>query len=359
MKIIVVGAGIIGALTAFRLAQQGADVTVIEAGQPACAASGASFGWINASFHINEDHFHLRVAAMAAHRRLAAELKTRATCWAGTLCWETEGEALDLQHQTLKALGYDVRMLDRRAISALEPSIVAPERALRFADEGAVSLPLLAAEALAAATALGARIISGVSVLGLQERSGIITGVRWFGGIIPADQVLVTAGVATQSLLASVGVTLPMLSRPCLILRTAPMPPLVSHVLVTPGQELRQDQEGRFLAPTVAGHQSDATDSVSDNPMLVADAAAKRVSKLLGQSATWTDVTLAYRPMPGDGLPVMGRCGPAGLYVSTMHSGATLAPIVAEFAAQEVLEMSLSNTEAALIAPYRPQRFTA
>lgn len=44
MKVVVVGAGIMGALTGFRLAQRGAAVTIIEARQPAAAASGASFG---------------------------------------------------------------------------------------------------------------------------------------------------------------------------------------------------------------------------------------------------------------------------------------------------------------------------
>jgi glycine/D-amino acid oxidase-like deaminating enzyme len=70
-KIVIIGAGLIGATLAFQLARSGRAVTVVEAGLPAQAASGRSFGWINASFALSEAHFALRVAGMAAHERLA------------------------------------------------------------------------------------------------------------------------------------------------------------------------------------------------------------------------------------------------------------------------------------------------
>ena len=44
-KIIVIGAGLIGASVAFELARRGRQVTVVEAGLPAAMASGRSFGW--------------------------------------------------------------------------------------------------------------------------------------------------------------------------------------------------------------------------------------------------------------------------------------------------------------------------
>lgn len=359
MKVMIVGAGIIGALAAYRLAMQGAEVTVIDAAQPATAASGASFGWINASFHANRDHFNLRLEAMAAHRRLAADLQSRAARWTGCLCWENQGDALDRQFDDLQMLGYRVRIIDSAAFRALEPAVQAPERALLFEEEAAVDLPVLARDALGAAMARGAQLVTGLRIDGVQTKAGRVTGLRWSGGTIPADRVLLAAGVATSPLLADIGVSLPMLKRPGLILRSAALPPLVSHVLVAPGQELRQDVSGCFLAPTAAAHQSDTTEEIEKNPQALADRAVARVAALLGRSLRWTSVTLAERPVPGDGLPVMGHCGPEGLYVATMHSGATLAPLAAEFAASEIMGQPFGNTEAALIAPYRPQRFTA
>lgn len=47
-EIVVIGAGIVGASIAFRLAQRGAVVTVTDAGEPGQGASTVSFAWINA-----------------------------------------------------------------------------------------------------------------------------------------------------------------------------------------------------------------------------------------------------------------------------------------------------------------------
>ncbi|WP_436399428.1 NAD(P)/FAD-dependent oxidoreductase [Roseobacter sp. S98] len=359
MKVIVVGAGILGAVTAWHLAKAGADVTVIDAGQPAHGASGASFGWINASFFADEDHFHLRAASIEAHHRLAEVLGSGAVQWQGCLCWEEQGAAFDAQRDALKALGYSVSEVDADAFRALEPSVAPPPRALLFEDEGAVDLVMLAQDALRAACALGARVITGLRVSGLQQRSGRVSGVAWAGGVIEADRVVLATGTATSELLRSVDVPLPMLDRPGLIMRTAPLPPLLSHILVSPGQELRQLPDGRLLAPTAASHQGDETPEVVESPAALAELAAARVSALIGRQVDWQEVTLAWRPVPQDGLPVIGACGPNGLYVTTMHSGATLAPLVGELAAAEVMGQVPGNADAALLAPYRPERFKA
>ena len=71
----------------------------------------------------------------------------------------------------------------------------------------------------------------------------------------------------------------------------------------------------------------------------------------------WDQVMLAQRPVPQDGLPVIGACGPAGLHVAVMHSGITLAAITAELLAPQILDQPLSNAQAALVSPFDPGRF--
>jgi glycine/D-amino acid oxidase-like deaminating enzyme len=66
---------------------------------------------------------------------------------------------------------------------------------------------------------------------------------------------------------------------------------------------------------------------------------------------------LAQRPVPKDGMPVVGACGPDGVFASVMHSGVTLAPVMAEILAQEVMGQTLNTQLAELISPYRPDRF--
>ena len=76
-EVIVVGAGVVGACVALRLAQGGARVTVVEAMRPGAGASRASFAWAN-SFNKPPRPYHdLNVAGMAEHAALAQELGGR------------------------------------------------------------------------------------------------------------------------------------------------------------------------------------------------------------------------------------------------------------------------------------------
>jgi glycine/D-amino acid oxidase-like deaminating enzyme len=359
MKVVVVGAGIIGASVAYQLALGGAQVTVIDGAGVAAGATGRSFGWINASFHANAAHFRLRRESMAAYHRLAAQMDLAPVRWTGCLCWEEKGGALEAQAADLVALGYGVEIIDRAGFSAREPQVAhPPERALAFDTEGVAETAPLAQVLIDAATGSGARLMLGVQALGIETRGGVVCGVRIDQGVIPADRVVVCGGTGSTELLDTVGVALPMLSRPGLLLRSAPVAPVLSHVMAAPGQEFRQDASGRIIAPTAASHQSDVAERITDRPDLMADAAMARLQALLPEVALrWEQVTLAMRPVPQDGLPVMGPCGPEGLHMGVMHSGITLAPLAGELVAAGVLDKPLSNHQSDLIAPYGPQRF--
>ncbi|MCB1344516.1 MAG: FAD-binding oxidoreductase, partial [Rhodobacteraceae bacterium] len=200
----------------------------------------------------------------------------------------------------------------------------------------------------------GARLILGVPVTGILTRNGAASGVRTAEGAIAADCVVIAAGTGAPALLGPLGMTLPMLHRPALILRTNPLPPRLSHILVTPALELRQEADGRILAPTSAGHQGDSSDRLSDTPeALAADALARLRSILPGIELDWQETLRAERPMPGDGLPVVGSTSLPGLYLSVMHSGATLGPLIGSLVSRELL---LGRAEP-MLAPYRPDRF--
>ena len=73
-RIIVVGAGIIGASIAWHLAKAGAEVTVIEAGEPGGVATRNSWAWINASWGNPETYFRLLNAPVEEWRRIDREV---------------------------------------------------------------------------------------------------------------------------------------------------------------------------------------------------------------------------------------------------------------------------------------------
>ncbi len=353
MRIVIIGAGIIGATLAYALTQRGAEVTIVDAGQPAGGATGASFGWVNASFHADAAHFALRAEGIAAYRRLCHDLALP-VAWSGCLCWEEQGAALEAQAADLTALGYRAEILGRAEVKRREPAVQAPEEALFFADEAAVEARDLTRALLDAS---GARCLFGCPVTRIATKGGRVSGVEIPGGVLQADRVVVAGGTGSAALLAEVDVALPLLHRPGVIFRTQSLPPTLAHVCVAPIGEFRQLPDGSILMPTAVSHQADDSDALAASPDALADAAVARLQKVLPDvPLSWRDVALAQRPVPQDGLPFVGACGPDGLFAGVMHSGITLAPVVAEVLAAQITGQ-MTNAQAEMIAPYDPVRF--
>lgn len=275
-----------------------------------------------------------------------------------SLCWEVAGTTFDEQLAELKSLGADVRAVDACTFRTLEPHVAeVPDRAMLFPNEAVASSGDLADALLTTNQARGARHVTGVSVTGLLVTNGRVTGVYTDAGDIAADQVLVAAGTGTAELMKATGINIPMLRRPGAVVKTRPVPAILKHVLASPRQEVRQLPCGALLAPASASHQSDNSESLTTSTTDLADQTILRLREMFPDMALeWERVMVADRPMPQDGLPVVGHCGPKGLYVATMHSGITLAALMGELVAEEMIS-GISNRTNAHLAPYRPQRF--
>ncbi len=351
-RILIIGAGIIGAALAHRLACLGVQVTVVEGIAPAAMATGRSFGWINASFHLSPEHYRLRLAAMAAHRALAAELDLPQAAQ-GCLWFEEEGVGFDRLHADLTALGYPCQALSRADVARMEPALTnPPERALFFPTESALDPAALTKALLSAASAKGATVLSGLPVRALTTANGRVTGIDTPSGRIEADHTILATGTGTPALLKPLGLTFPMLHRPGAIFRSQPLPPLLTHIFVSPRLEVRQDAQGRLLAPTAAAHQGDTSTALPPPETLIQETLT-HLQALLPQTAIRPDcLRMAERPVPGDGLPAIGQVLP-GLSMAVMHSGATLAPEAANLLAAEVT----GQGDQPALAPFRPARF--
>ena len=351
-QIIIVGAGVIGASVAYHAARSGVRVTVLDAGE--AGATAASFGWINASYFLNEDHYRLRGEGIAAWHRLEEALDLP-IAWCGSLCWE-EGR-LEARQEALKRLGYGVEMIDAARFATLEPNVGhPPAQSLLLPQEGVAEPAALAAQILMAAQEAGARVMRGLRVTGFESDGARITGVETNTGLLQADEVLIAAGVGSAPLMSMLGFDLPMLHRPALVIKTAPLPKVLSHILVSDAGEVRQLPCGALVMPAVVGHQSDDASAVNDLEAETQTALARLQALVPDIPLTLAETMLAARPMPGDGLPAVGVVQ-EGVYLATMHSGITLAAIMGELIGDELLHGETNHTRAWL-APYRPQRFT-
>ena len=347
---LIIGAGITGAALAYQLSRRGEPVTIVSTHAEGGLASAASFGWLNASYFLNHPHYHLRHEGLAAHRRLTDALPGLPTTWQGCLWYEATGDAQNETASDLAALGYHVDRLTHAQIAERLPALgPVPDTALFFPEEG-VSDPAVLARALIVAS--GAKVVRA-TVQSLTEARGKVTGVLSDLGPLTADRVILATGTGTPALLMPFGTMLPMLKRPGLMIATNALPPICPVVLATPDQEVRQDAVGHLIAPASAGHQGDHAETLGAFPVVV-NATLQRLRALFpGQDIHFAQQHMAMRPVPGDGLPVAGQGPLAGLWLAVMHSGATLAPVVAECLAAEIM----GGPESLLLTDFRPSRF--
>ncbi|MGH7300240.1 MAG: NAD(P)/FAD-dependent oxidoreductase, partial [Candidatus Rokuibacteriota bacterium] len=124
--VLVVGAGCVGASVAYRLAERGAAVTVLDAGAPGGGASGASFAWTNSFSKTPRDYHDLNVASMEEHALLAKELGGGWLHQDGALAWEEAAAGLARLGQAVDRLagwGYAVERIALRQARELEPDL--------------------------------------------------------------------------------------------------------------------------------------------------------------------------------------------------------------------------------------------
>ena len=87
-------------------------------------------------------------------------------------------------------------------------------------------------------------------------------------------------------------------------------------------------------------HAGRVIDAASDHCPALAEAEVERVG-------------VGWRPLPVDGLPVIGHVpGSPRIYLASMHSGVTLAPIAGHLAALEILD----RARVELLADFRLER---
>ncbi len=350
-RVIVVGAGIIGASIAWNLAKRGAKVTVVDSGEPGGVATRSSWAWINASWGNPEPYFRLRMRSIAEWRQIESEVPGLAVNWCGGLIWDTPPADLDAYAAERAAWGHPIRRVNRDEILALEPTLrEVPDHAYHVAGEGMLE-PLAATQALlAAAQRLGAGILGNTPIKWLEEKDEGCTGVMTNDGVIHADEIVVAAGAETAALLDGVGITLKMSAPVGLLAHSKPAPKLLNGLVMTPGLHIRQTAEGRI----VAGTDFAGADPEGKADELAADLQAKVEAMVRGAEGIGLDFhTVGYRPTPTDGFSAVGRPrGRAGLYVAVTHSGVTLAPAIGRFAAEEILDCRRDP----LLTPYHPDR---
>jgi glycine/D-amino acid oxidase-like deaminating enzyme len=389
MRVAVIGAGVLGASVAARLAVAGHQVTLLDRDQPGHATSRWSFAWLNSNDKKPRPYHDLNQAGLRAWAELAPDLDGAA--WyrpVGHVELATSAQAraeLAARVQRLASWGYQARLVDASEALELEPSLLvepSPDlagvsaetpAAAWFPDEGYLLTEPLIERLVARAVSHGAELLTGAQgyVTGLAARPGTTSLVRTAAGsVLEADEVICCAGRQVPGLAALAGAAgqvpllpwkVPGATAPGLVVQVGPVSPAGPVRLVhVPGISLRP-HPGRLL-------HLEASDAAVD--LHTPDAELRRwAAELLDRArrtvrglddARVVAYQVCVRPMPADGQSIVGRLpGAPGVYVAVTHSGVTLAAHLADLITADLTSADLTSAPVADLAPYRPDRFLA
>jgi glycine/D-amino acid oxidase-like deaminating enzyme len=359
-EIVVIGAGSVGANVAYRLAQRGAQVTVLDAGAPGGGTSGTSFAWTNAFTKGPRGYHELNTAGMREHLAIVDELG--GGDWHkqhGGIHWRDTPEAQEALRANVErsqSWGYPVEIITPRAARELEPDLAIPDDVAEVyftPSEGYVEVVPFIAALLAGARRHGATVLPHQRVTSILREGDRVVGVATEDGTRHlADVVVDCAGPAMDEVARLAGLDIAFNRVPGRLIYTTPIATTLKRVVYGPAGHFRPDGAGRIVL--AHGEHDDDIDATTD-PWTVDESLAAITRHLPAlRGARVEAVRIGIRPMPMDEKPMVGTLpGLEGFYVVVSHSGVTLGPAWGRIAAAELLDSTLDDR----LERYRPARY--
>lgn len=366
-KVVIVGAGIIGATLAYHLSQRDSiDVTLLERDIPGSGASGHSFAWANAFGKEPREYHTLNRRSLDMWYRLAHQLDTDIGIhYGGEMRWENDPQrATQLRERVrqIQTWGYPCRLITSDEMLSLEPHLhpgIVLAASLSEADIH-IGTDTFIHVCLRRAREAGAIVYAQTGVTGFVIRDGDIAAVKTTNGEFSCDVVVLASGVQTTELASLVQVHIPQQRSPGVVIKTTPCAEVLHNVAVIHAPSKDEKHQHLHLRQLTDGSlrigQGTQEGINRDDSQQHADALLARAKTYLPAIADAKAIPtpVGYRPMPLDGFPVLGFAKAVpNLYITLMHSGVTLAPLVGEMVTLEIVD----DVRVDWFAPYRPERF--
>jgi glycine oxidase len=351
--VVVVGGGVIGLACAWRLAQGGARVSVVERGEPGSGATRVAAGMLAPVGELSfgePELLELTLAAARLYPEFVAELEAASGVGTG---YERLGalhvaldrdEAAQLRrvHDLQRSLELEAEWLPPRRCRDLEPGLTPAFHGGVFAaGEAAVDPRALSRSLLGALRAEGAEVLTGTEVVDGLYKGERLEGVKVRpsgaagdgGGELRAETVVLAAGAwsgAAEWLPEHVRPPVRPVKGQVLELRRRDGEPAARHILASERVYMVPRGDGRLVVgATVEEMGFDTAVTAGGVHELLREA-----YRMLPDVAEMelVDAIASLRPGTSTNLPLVGPGAIEGLVLATGHyrNGILLAPLAAE-----------------------------
>ena len=357
--VIVIGAGVVGLLTARELARAGFAVTVVERGLTGREASRAAAGILSTLFPWRSPRplallsrwSQSSYAMLADDVRRASGIDPEWTA-SGLLCFDLgEREAAQAWAQTT---GRAIDFLEAHEVRRQEPALADHARPAIFLPGIAhLHISRFLRALREAMLNEGVPIKEETSVSGLIEKGGRIQGIRTDNGELHAEHVVIAAGAWSSGLSETVGVRVPVEPVRGQMIQFRGPPGLLGRVLCEGEHYLLARRGGEILVGSTREHVGFDKDVTAEARDELTRVAGNLLPVLKGATASrqWSGI----RPGSPEGIPFIGQHPKlAGLWFNTGHyaNGVTLAPGSARLLA----DLMIDRAPILDPVPYRPDR---
>ncbi|CAA9463496.1 MAG: Glycine oxidase ThiO [uncultured Solirubrobacteraceae bacterium] len=366
---VVLGGGPIGLATAWRAAERGLRVQVLDAGLPgAWSAAAGMLAPATEAEYGERALLELGLRSAAAYEGFAAELadasgRDPGFRRAGTLVVardRDDAEEFDRLHAFRRSLGLEVERLRPTQARRVEPALAPTVRlALDFPHDHSIDPRRMVAALRQAVLNAGGVIRHGARVTAIEVGSDRVTGVRLEDGeFVGAGAVLIAGGAwaaQLEGLPEHARVPVRPVKGTVLRLRDPAGPGLIERAIRTREAYLVPRADGGYvLGATMEDQGFDLTPTAGGVFELLRD-----ISEVLPgvHELMLEEVLCGLRPTTPDNLPAIGAGALEGLTWATGHfrNGILLTPASAELAAAALAGEALPDWA----ADCSPQRFAA
>ncbi|HET8524619.1 MAG TPA: FAD-dependent oxidoreductase, partial [Thermomicrobiales bacterium] len=374
-EIVVIGGGIMGTSIAWNLARRGAGrIVLLERATIGAGASGRTGALLRR-------HYSNRPEAMLAQKSWEIYRNWREIVGGDcgfvphglivTVDTSAGHEAnIERVHQNValqRSLGIDARVISPAELGELQPFTSTDDIAAAAYESNSGYVDAIAATRSMAQAAIraGVEIHEHCGVTAIECQGDRISAVHTINGRIPTETVISAIGPWTPTMLAPLGITLPITAlrvQVAIIQRPLDLEPdHFVYVDTAAGMFCRPWGPGRSLVGVGGGDQHNAVDPDNfeerNDPGYAAQAISAMARRLPAAArSTYLHGHAGLYDMTPDAHPIIGPAGLEGLYVACGFSGAGFkkGPAVGQCLAELALDGRSTTVD---LSPFTPARF--